>query len=58
MGHMARRLQPSPDPCSTLRYCSMGFNPYRKFRAKPSDYVFVVAGVLVAAALVTWAFLG
>jgi hypothetical protein len=55
---MARRLQPSPDPCSTLRYCSMGFNPYRKFRAKPSDYVFVVAGVLVAAALVTWAFLG
>jgi len=36
----------------------VGFNPYRKFRAKPSDYVFVVAGVLVAAALVAWAFLG
>lgn len=36
----------------------MGFNPYRKFRAKPSDYVFVIAGMLVAAALVGWAFLG
>ena len=41
-----------------LRYFGMGFNPYRKFRAKPSDYVFVVAGVLVSAALVGWAFLG
>ena len=36
----------------------MGFNPYRKFRAQPSDYVFVFAGVLVAAALVAWAFFG
>jgi hypothetical protein len=36
----------------------VGFNPYHKFSAKPSDYVLVVAGVLVAAALVAWAFLG
>ncbi len=36
----------------------VGFNPYRKFKAKPSDYVFVVAGVLVAVALVGWAFFG
>lgn len=36
----------------------MGFNPYRKFKAKPADYVFVVMGVLVAAALVGWAFFG
>jgi len=42
----------------TLRYCVVGFNPYRKFRAKPADYVFVVAGVLVAVALVAWAFFG
>ena len=36
----------------------MGFNPYRKFTAKPSDYVLVVACVFIAAALVAWAFLG
>ena len=36
----------------------MGFNPYRKFRAKPADYVFVVASLLIAAGLVVWALLG
>jgi hypothetical protein len=36
----------------------MGYNPYRKFTAKPSDYVFVAIAVLVAVALVLWAFLG
>lgn len=41
-----------------VRYCGVGFNPYRKFRARPSDYLFVAAGVVVAAALVAWAFLG
>jgi hypothetical protein len=37
---------------------TMGFNPYRKFRAKPADYVFVIAGVITSLALVAWAFLG
>jgi hypothetical protein len=36
----------------------MGFNPYRKFVAKPVDYVFVVAAVLAAIGLLAWAFLG
>jgi len=36
----------------------VGFNPYRKFRAKPSDYLFVGAGVVVSVALVMWAFFG
>jgi hypothetical protein len=36
----------------------MGFNPYRKFVAKPADYVFVVAAVLVVIGLLAWALLG
>jgi hypothetical protein len=36
----------------------MGFNPYRKFIARRADYFFVVAAILAAAALVTWAFIG
>jgi hypothetical protein len=36
----------------------VGFNPYRRQRRRTSDYVFVVAGVLVAIALVAWAVLG
>ncbi len=36
----------------------MGFNPYRKFSAKPSDYVLVSAAILVALAALAWAFLG
>ncbi len=36
----------------------VGFNPSRKFKAKPSDYLFVIAGGLVAVALVGWAFFG
>lgn len=36
----------------------MGFNPYRKFRAKPADYAMVVSAVVVAAAFVVWALLG
>jgi hypothetical protein len=36
----------------------MGFNPYRKFVAKPADYLFVVAGALVAVGLVVWGFFG
>jgi hypothetical protein len=36
----------------------MGFNPYRRFRAKPADYALVAAVVLVAMALVAWAMFG
>ena len=36
----------------------MGFNPYRKFVAKPADYVFIGVGMLVAFGLVLWAFVG
>ena len=36
----------------------MGFNPYRKFRAEPADYALVAVAVLVAVALVVWAFAG
>jgi energy-coupling factor transporter transmembrane protein EcfT len=36
----------------------MGFNPYRKFRVRRADYLFVVAAVAVAVALVAWGFLG
>lgn len=36
----------------------MGYNPYRKYRAKPADYVAVIAALVVAAALVAWAFFG
>jgi hypothetical protein len=37
---------------------AVGYNPYRRFRARPLDYVLVAVAVLVAAALVIWAFLG
>jgi len=36
----------------------VGYNPYRKFSAKPSDYVLVVAAIVVALAALGWAFLG
>jgi energy-coupling factor transporter transmembrane protein EcfT len=36
----------------------MGFNPYRKFKAKPADYALVAIAVLVAVGLVVWAFAG
>jgi hypothetical protein len=35
----------------------MGYNPHRKFRARPADYAILSIGMLVAAALVVWAFL-
>jgi hypothetical protein len=34
-----------------------GDNPYRKFVAKPADYVFVVAAVLAVIGLLAWAIL-
>jgi hypothetical protein len=36
----------------------VGFNPYQKFQAKPSDYILVAAAVLVTALLVVWAITG
>jgi len=36
----------------------VGYNPYRKFKAKPADYVVVVAALAVSLALLVWAFAG
>jgi hypothetical protein len=36
----------------------MGLNPYRKFTARPADYVLVAAAVVVALALVVWGVFG
>lgn len=33
----------------------MGFNPYRRFRARTGDYVMVGAVIVIAVALVIWA---
>ena len=37
---------------------AVGFNPYRRFRARPTDYVLVVVAIALALALVVWAFAG
>lgn len=36
----------------------MGFNPYRRFRARPADIAMVVACIVIAIALVVWGFFG
>ena len=36
----------------------MGFNPYRKFKARPADYALVAAAIVVALALVVWGVFG
>lgn len=36
----------------------MGMNPFRQQRRRPSDVVFVAAGLLVCALLVAWALFG
>jgi hypothetical protein len=36
----------------------MGFNPYRKQRRRPSDYLLVAVAVVVVLALLLWAALG
>jgi len=36
----------------------MGFNPYRKFVAKPADYLMVAAAVVAVVGLLLWAVLG
>jgi hypothetical protein len=37
---------------------TMGFNPYRKYRARPLDYALLAVVFLVAIALLAWALLG
>ena len=37
---------------------AMGFNPHRKYRRTPSDYVMVGAAVVVCLLLLAWALLG
>jgi hypothetical protein len=37
---------------------AMGFNPYRRFRARPSDYLLVASALAVAAGLVMWGVFG
>jgi len=36
----------------------VGFNPYRKFRARRLDYVLVAVCIALAVALLVWAFAG
>jgi hypothetical protein len=36
----------------------VGFNPYRRFRARPADYLLVAAAFVAVAALVVWAVAG
>jgi len=34
---------------------AMGFNPYRKFRARSADYVLVASAFVVVVVLIGWA---
>jgi hypothetical protein len=43
-------------PRTILR--AVGFNPYRRFRARPADYLLVAAAFVAVAALVVWAVAG
>jgi hypothetical protein len=36
----------------------MGFDPNRPYRRRPSDFIFVISGIVVALLLLIWAFLG
>jgi hypothetical protein len=36
----------------------MGLNPYRAQRRRRSDYLFVVAAVIISVALLSWALVG
>jgi hypothetical protein len=40
------------------RMCTMGFNPYRKYRARPLDYTLLAAVFVIAIGLLAWALLG
>jgi hypothetical protein len=39
------------------RLQAVGYNPYRRFKARPADYALVVIAIVVAVALVLWALL-
>jgi len=43
---------------SRYRMGTVGFNPYRKFRARPVDYVLLSLVFAVAIGLVIWAVVG
>jgi len=43
-------------PADPRILADMGFNPHRKYRATPADYVLMVAVGLAAAGLVIWGF--
>jgi hypothetical protein len=45
-------------PITATILMAVGYNPYRRFRARPADYVLVVVALLVAIVLVVWAVLG
>ena len=36
----------------------VGYNPYRRFKAKPADYVLVAVCIALAIALLAWALVG
>lgn len=37
---------------------TVGYNPYRKYRAKPADYVVVAAALTAAIGLAVWGLFG
>lgn len=53
--HRRRRVGNRAAAGETVR---VGYNPYRKYRANPTDYVLVVLAVAAALGLVAWALLG
>ena len=40
------------------RMGTVGYNPYRKYRARPLDYALLVVVFLIAMALLAWAVFG
>ena len=40
------------------RMGTMGFNPYRNYRARPLDYALLAAVFVIAIGLLAWALLG
>jgi hypothetical protein len=36
----------------------MGFNPYRKFKARPADYAMVIGALVAITAVMAWALRG
>lgn len=45
-----------PSPCRNRRtVVAMGYNPYRKYVRRKSDFVFLGAAIAASVALVVWA---